>query len=84
MRDPAALRALFPGCLIPRDDGAILSLEQKEATWGMFVTGAPCTVTPLSFLWQTMKGVVALNLWVLIKQIAVCRIKRPTRPLSCM
>jgi PAS domain S-box-containing protein len=28
-------------CLIPRFDGAILSLEWKEAIWDRFVTGAP-------------------------------------------
>ena len=32
-------------CLIPRFDGAILSLEWKEAPWDKFVTGAPRTVT---------------------------------------
>ena len=28
-------------CLIPRFDGAILSLEWKEAVWARFVTAAP-------------------------------------------
>ncbi len=28
-------------CLIPRFDGAILSLEWKEAIWDRYVTGAP-------------------------------------------
>jgi transposase len=28
-------------CLIPRFDGAILSLEWKEAVWDRYVTGAP-------------------------------------------
>src|SRR5690606_19213199 len=28
-------------CLIPRFDGAILSLEWKEAIWDRFVTAAP-------------------------------------------
>jgi hypothetical protein len=28
-------------CLIPRFDGAILSLEWKEAVWDKFVMGAP-------------------------------------------
>ncbi|MBN2974255.1 cytochrome c [Roseomonas aeriglobus] len=32
----------FPArCLIPRFDGAILSLEWKEAVWDRYVTGAP-------------------------------------------
>src|SRR3546814_15512297 len=30
-----------PSCLIPRFDGAILSLDWKEALWDKFVTGAP-------------------------------------------
>ena len=34
-----------PRCLIPRFDGAIHSLEWKEALWDKFVTGAPRTVT---------------------------------------
>jgi CO/xanthine dehydrogenase Mo-binding subunit len=33
-------------CLIPRFDGAILSLEWKEAAWDKFVTGAPRPRTP--------------------------------------
>ena len=33
-------------CLIPRFDGAILSLEWKEAVWDRFVTGAPRPRTP--------------------------------------
>jgi hypothetical protein len=35
-----------PRCLIPRFDGAILSLEWKEAVWNKFVTGAPRPRTP--------------------------------------
>ncbi|MDO5643382.1 MAG: hypothetical protein Q4G26_13485, partial [Paracoccus sp. (in: a-proteobacteria)] len=30
-----------PSCLIPRFDGAILSLEWKEALWDKFVPAAP-------------------------------------------
>ena len=33
-------------CLIPRFDGAILSLEWKEAVWDRFVMGAPRPRTP--------------------------------------
>jgi hypothetical protein len=33
-------------CLIPRFDGAILSLEWKEAVWDKFVMGAPRPRTP--------------------------------------
>ena len=33
-------------CLIPRFDGAILSLEWKEAAWDRYVTGAPRPRTP--------------------------------------
>jgi TRAP-type uncharacterized transport system fused permease subunit len=33
-------------CLIPGFDGAILSLEWKEAVWDRFVTGAPRPRTP--------------------------------------
>ena len=33
-------------CLIPRFDGAILSLEWKEAAWDKFVMGAPRPRTP--------------------------------------
>jgi transposase len=33
-------------CLIPRFDGAILSLEWKEAIWDRYVTGAPRPRTP--------------------------------------
>ncbi|BAV66275.1 12-oxophytodienoate reductase [Sphingobium cloacae] len=36
----------FPSCLIPRFDGAILSLEWKEALWDRYVTGAPRPRTP--------------------------------------
>lgn len=32
---------LLEVCLIPRFDGAILSLEGKEAMWDKYVTGAP-------------------------------------------
>ena len=35
-----------PSCLIPRFDGAILSLEWKEAIWDRYVTGAPRPRTP--------------------------------------
>ena len=35
-----------PRCLIPRFDGAILSLEWKEALWARYVTGAPRPRTP--------------------------------------
>ncbi len=35
-----------PRCLIPRFDGAILSLEWKEAVWDKFVMGAPRPRTP--------------------------------------
>ena len=38
--------AVFIRCLIPRFDGAILSLEWKEAVWGKFVIGAPRPRTP--------------------------------------
>jgi hypothetical protein len=31
----------LPRCLIPRFDGAILSLEWKDALWDKFVTEAP-------------------------------------------
>ncbi|USU07926.1 DDE-type integrase/transposase/recombinase [Sphingomonadaceae bacterium OTU29MARTA1] len=33
-------------CLIPRFDGAILSLEWKEAVWDRYVMGAPRPRTP--------------------------------------
>ena len=33
-------------CLIPRFDGAILSLEWKEAIWDRYVTGASQSRTP--------------------------------------
>lgn len=39
--DSAAIR-----CLIPRFDGAILSLEWKEAVWDRYVMGAPRPRTP--------------------------------------
>lgn len=35
-----------PRCLIPRFDGAILSIEWKEALWDKFVTEAPRPRTP--------------------------------------
>ncbi len=35
-----------PRCLIPRFDGAILSLEWKEAAWDRYVMGAPRPRTP--------------------------------------
>ena len=42
----SAKRGDQPRCLIPRFDGAILSLEWKEAVWDKFVTGAPRPRTP--------------------------------------
>lgn len=38
------IEIMFGRCLIPRFDGAILSLEWKEAVWGKYVTGAPGSV----------------------------------------
>ena len=35
-----------PRCLIPRFDGAILSLEWKEAVWDRYGMGAPRPRTP--------------------------------------
>jgi hypothetical protein len=43
---PDAVRSPKPRCLIPRFDGAIHSLEWKEALWDKFVTGAPRPRTP--------------------------------------
>ncbi|WP_207210026.1 hypothetical protein, partial [Tropicimonas sp. IMCC6043] len=36
----------FVRCLIPRFDGAIHSLEWKEALWDRYVTAAPRPRTP--------------------------------------
>ena len=42
----SAVRQLMARCLIPRFDGAILSLEWKEAVWGKYVMRAPQPGTP--------------------------------------
>ena len=37
---------ITPSCLIPRFDGAIFSLEWKEALWDKYFTAAPRPRTP--------------------------------------
>ena len=38
----------LPSCLIPRFDGAICSLEWKEALWDKYVTAAPRTISAIA------------------------------------